>query len=132
MWEQWGDGVAPLDQDNAALVEHLGEPEVEGLAHLVEAVDVQVMDRQPPLIHMHEGERRAGDAPDHAQPATKPLHEGGLPCAQVAGEDDHVAGAGQCGQGRSQIPSLLDGRCDRYDGHAATLRGQGSALDTGT
>ena len=55
------DGVAPLDEHHAAVVEHLGQPEVEGLAQLLEAVDVEVVHGQPALVDVDEGEGGARD-----------------------------------------------------------------------
>ena len=40
------DGVAPLDERDAAVVEQLADAEVGQLAQAVEAVDVEVVDRQ--------------------------------------------------------------------------------------
>ena len=56
------DGVAPLDEHHAALVEHLGQAEVERLAELLEAVHVEVVHREPTLVDVHEGEGGARDA----------------------------------------------------------------------
>ena len=56
------DGVAPLDEHHAALVEHLGQAEVEGLAQLLEAVHVEVVHREAALVHVDEREGGAGDA----------------------------------------------------------------------
>ena len=44
------DGVAPLDEHHRRLVEHLGEPEVERPPELLEAVDVEVVQREPARV----------------------------------------------------------------------------------
>ena len=80
------DRVAPLDEHHAAVVEHLGQPEVEGLVDLLEPVDVEVVDRAAGPRNVDQREGRAGDALVHAERAAEALHEGGLARAEVAGQ----------------------------------------------
>ena len=56
------DRVAPLDEHHAAFVEHLGQPEVEGLAQLLEPVHVEVVHGEAALVDVDEGEGGARDA----------------------------------------------------------------------
>ena len=49
------DGVAPFDEHHAALVEHLGQPEVEDLLHLLEPVHVEVVEGEPARVHVRRG-----------------------------------------------------------------------------
>ena len=80
-----------------------GEPHVEHLGQLLETVDVEVVQLEPALVVAGQGEGRAGDAVrSRPGPGAEALGEGGLARAQLAGQQDHVAGAHQLGQGRRQ------------------------------
>ena len=57
------DRVAPLDEHDGVLVEHLAEAEVGDLAQVLEAVHVEVVQGEAgPLVLADDRERRAGDA----------------------------------------------------------------------
>src|SRR5207244_8611313 len=75
---------------------------------VLEAVDVDVGDGDEALVGVHEHKRRAGDRLLHAEGAPEALHEGGLPRAQIAGEQDEVAGAGQGGHLPGQSAGVVD------------------------
>src|SRR4051812_9302653 len=93
------DRIAPLDERHRAFVEQLGQPDVEHLLHLLEAVDVDVVEQEPsPFVLAGEGERRARDGTVEPEAAPEALREGGLARAEVADEQHEVPGPRQLGQ----------------------------------
>src|SRR4051812_9637521 len=100
-------GVAPLDQRHALVVDQLAEAEVEELLQALEAVGVDVNDRKDALIRVHDHERGAGDGLLDAQGLAEPLHEGGLACAQVTGEQEQVAAPRHGGEFGCQGPRVV-------------------------
>ena len=117
-----------------SVVEHLGQPEVEGLAQLIEAVHVEVVDRQAAaLVHVDEREGRAGDPLGHAEPGTEALDERRLAGAEVTREHDHVAGPSQRRKRAAPAPGLVDGRrSGRSGARRASLRGRVATFDPST
>lgn len=89
------DPVAPLDEHDTALVEELLEAEVADLLEPVEAINVEVVQREPALVAVHQREGRAGDGLVHPQRGPEPLGEGGLAGTEIAGEQHDVARARQ-------------------------------------
>src|SRR4051812_34613598 len=93
------DRVAPLDERHRALVEQLGQPHVEHLLHLLEAVHVDVVEQEPPpFVLAGEGERRARDGTLEPEAAPEALRERGLARAEVADEQHEVTRPRQLGQ----------------------------------
>ena len=111
------DGVAPLDEHDATLVEHLREPQVEGLAHLLEAVHVEVVHGQAALVDVDEREGGARDAIGDTQPAAESLDERRLAGTEVAGQHDDVARPGQRRDGAGQVAGRVDGGGGGDHGH---------------
>src|SRR5215213_6505505 len=62
-----GHHVAPLDHRDPAAVEQLGQGEVGQLGQVLEAVHVDVVEGQAPVVGLHEGERGAGDRFEDAE-----------------------------------------------------------------
>ncbi len=105
-----GDRVAPLDDRHRAVVEQLGQPQVERLRHLLQPVDVQVVQVQAAGVAADQCERRARDLLVDAEAPTEALRERGLARAQVADQHEQVRRAGELGQGRSQVAGLVHRR----------------------
>ena len=82
-------------EHHATGVEQLGDADVLQLGESLEAVDVEVVERQPALVVTGQGEGRAGDLVVDPEPGAEPLGERGLARAQLAGEQDQVAGRGE-------------------------------------
>ncbi len=119
--QRGSDRVTPLDDRHAAFVEHFGQPEVEHLLHLLEPVDVEVVQHEPSTgVLAGEHERRARDALGDTETSTEPLHERGLAGTELTGEQHDVAGASELGDGCAQVSGGLHCRGRGDDRHAAS------------
>ena len=67
------DRVAPLDDRDRALLEQLLEAEVVQLLDALEPVHVDVREREPPVVLLHDRERRARHGLGDAEPARDAL-----------------------------------------------------------
>ena len=83
--------VTPLD-DGDAVVDQLVEAQVVKVLNPVEAIHVDVPERQPALVFLHDREGRAGHPFVDAQAVREPLRERGLARSEVADEQHEVAG----------------------------------------
>ena len=93
-WQQVGDAVGPFDEGEAGGVEVFFGAEREELIIVLEAVGVEVEDRQAALaVFVHEHERRAGDGVARdAEGGGDGLDESRLAGAEGADERDDRAG----------------------------------------
>src|SRR5262249_52255014 len=82
------DGEHAVDGD-------LVEAQVEDLARIVEAIEIDVKERQPPAaVFLDQRERRAAHfVTREAKPLGQPFHERGLSGAEIAIEQHDIAGA---------------------------------------
>src|SRR4051812_1359728 len=112
------DGVAPLDEGHALVVEQLAKAEVEQLLETLEPVGVDMHDREGALVGVHDHERRAGDRLFNTEGPAEPLHECGLARAEVTGEQNEIAGPGNGGQFSGQCARVV-GRLRVCSQHAA-------------
>ena len=105
-------GVAPLHQGHPAVLDQLAQAQVDDLVEMVEPVDVGVQehpDRGGPAqrVLADQDEGGAGDRLGDPEGGAEPLGEGGLARAQVPGQQEHVPGRAQPGQGPGQLPGLV-------------------------
>ena len=90
--EQLLNPVAPLDDGHAGPVDELLEAEVVQFLDPVEAIDVDVRDRQTARVLLHQRERRARDRTRDTEPTGDALRERGLAGSEVADQYDDVTG----------------------------------------
>ena len=93
-----GEAVAPLDHRHAVGLERAPVVEVFELVGRVEAVEVEVVERDAPLVHEKDVEGRARDRLVHAETDRQALGELRLACTEVTREHDHVARRHERGQ----------------------------------
>src|SRR4051812_47549644 len=102
--------VPPLDERDSTVVEDLRQPEVDGLLEVLQPVHVEVHEREAPTVVVaHEHERRAGDVLVDAEGRAEALGERRLARAEVAGEHDDVAGAGDRRDRARERLGVVDG-----------------------
>ena len=102
-----GGNVSPLDQRHAALVEQLGQRQVDDLLEVVEAVHVGVDEREPALVGAHQGEGGARHLLFDAQTPPEALGEDRLAGAQLPRQQDDVSRLRQTGHGGRQLPRVV-------------------------
>ena len=113
------DVVAPLDEGDAVLKE-FGNGEILGIAELLDAVGVEMVDDHVALVAIGEGEGRTGDGLIDADRPSEALGEVGLACAEITDEHEEIAiddqggnlgrqglGSGDVGGGAGDHPSRL-------------------------
>ena len=89
------DRLAPLDHDDTAF-EQFFETQIVQLLDPNQPIHVDVRERQPARVFLHDRERRTRHRLGDAEPAREALHEGRLPGAEVAAEHDEIADVQQC------------------------------------
>src|SRR5262245_40116673 len=105
--------LCPLDREHAVSSD-LVEAEIEHLARIVEAIEIDVEQRQAAAaIFLDERERRAAHLVRRdAEALREPLHERRLPCAEIAVEQHDVARPERAGETATYVSGLrFAGRC---------------------
>ncbi len=92
--------VSPLDNGRRAVLQELGESEVDDLLEVFKAPDISVQElpagRRFVTVDQHE--RGAGDGLAHAQCGSQALREGGLAGAEFTAQKNRVPRAQKAGQ----------------------------------
>jgi hypothetical protein len=86
------DEIAPLDEHHAGSVEDLLEPEVVELLNMIEAVDVDVRDRDASFVLADDRERGTHHRLGHAEPGGDALRDRGLTGSEITAQHDDIAG----------------------------------------
>ena len=94
--------LRPLDDRDAGRLAVVEQPAGERVRGVVEAVQVEVEQRQPALVLGHEHERRGRHDVGHAEAGREPLGELRLARAELADEAHEVPGARDGGQPATQ------------------------------
>ena len=121
------DGLAPLDDHDGVVVEQVGQVDVEDLGHRLHAVHVEVVEPEAgAVVLVGQRERGAGDGIGDAEAAPEALGEGGLAGAQVAGEQQQVAGPQQGRERSREGLRLVDGEGPGHQ-HERPAYGRGAS-----
>src|SRR5215472_9371001 len=99
---------APLDQQDTAAIHQIVERKGIEFALGIDAVEVDVEESDlGSAVFVDESKRRTGDAVGlrRLKALGNALYQRGLPCPQIAAQEDHAAGL-EC---RGQLPSQCDG-----------------------
>jgi hypothetical protein len=90
----------PLDGQHRIGGEHILNADVSEVAGS-QPIEVDVMEREPPLVLMNEGEAGTGGRLAHAQAFCQSLDEGGLASPQLSVETEQISGE----QMRCEVPA---------------------------
>ena len=100
---------------------HYALVEVSGLEPgSITPYEVEVDERQAPVVGADQDEGRAGHRLDHPEPPGEPLRERSLARAQIAGQHQEVAGRSQAGDLGSQGAGVVDRRGGQVDHRPVT------------
>ena len=111
----------PLDRQDAVLPK-LVEPELVDLTRVVQAIEVDVKQRQTSAtVLLHQRERRAADVFRlNTQPLGQAAHQRGLPCSEIADQQEHRSRLERRCELAAHVSGLVLGV--RRDRHASTIR----------
>ena len=103
-----GQGLGPLDERDGILGDLEREPEFLVVGG-VQAVGVEVRDRDTALIALSDGERWAGDVVGHPERPGRPTHQRGLAGAELSTKRHDVARARERRDGCADLLGLIGG-----------------------